>query len=83
MALDENFYHELKSLTVDPAWPKLISRIEYVVYQIDKEFHSSKDYREFLINQGSYKTIVRLVKMLKDPRQLCDDGVQKLGGEQG
>ena len=32
-----------------------------------------------MINQGRFTQIMEVVNMLKNPKSLCDDGVQKMG----
>jgi hypothetical protein len=78
--VNEQAYTELKNIIEDPAWKFLVGRFEYVAYKVDKDFHASKDYKEFMINQGRFNQIMEVVNMLKNPKSLCDDGVQKMGG---
>lgn len=78
---DEQIIGELNNLYHDPAWKYVIDRLNYTAVKVDEEFHKSEDYKGFLINKGRFEMVKEIIRLLKDPKNLVDNGVRVFGKE--
>ena len=74
--LNDRAYDELKEIVSSIGWKILVERISLIKERADKQFHLSKDEREFRINKGRYDMADEILSLLKFPQDIVDDGVK-------
>ena len=77
--MDSALGQQLVDLKREPAYQFLVNRIGMVRDNYDKSLHSCNKFEDFLVRKGRHEAAEDILRILKDPLSVINNGVVKTG----